>query len=206
MINYNNELKTIIQPTNNCHKTILNFSFSMLFSKYSHKHHGTIYYTNCNISFYHSLVACKQNWCCKLFDNSSELFCSTMGRKFSKTFCFNTRKLLITKCMLYIFYVRWIFTITKWCLKSQCKETTIIIPTMLNLNSWKIYCYFLLRRKRMAAICFFMRLCIESLSKLSYTLTCSGWLPTLDIVIQWEPETFRIWMNSPLCISKANVL
>ena len=101
---------------------------------------------------------------------------------------------MIMKCMLYICYLRWIFTKTKWCGKSQCKETTIT-PTMLNLK----------REKRMAAICFFVWLYIESLSKISYTLTFPGWLPMLDTVIHWELETFRIWINSPLCISKASL-
>ena len=37
-----------------------------------------------------------------------------------------------------------------------------------------LFVIFSLGEKRVAAICFFVRLCIEPLSKLSYTLTCPG--------------------------------
>ena len=111
-------------------------------------------------------------------------FCSRTWRKLSKIFLLQYKKLDDYE-MHVVYYLRWIFTITKWYGKSPCKET-IIAPTMLNLNGWKIYHYFLLRRKRTAAICFFVRLCEKSCAIITIKFFNIGNMVSSTLVIQYK--------------------
>ena len=98
-----------------------------------------------NISIYHSLVAGKHNRCSYLTNHLS-FFVPQWERNLVSFFPSIQETRWLWMHVVYILF-EMDFTITKWCGKSQCKETTIS-PTMLKLNGWKIYLYFLLRRKK----------------------------------------------------------
>ena len=134
-------------------------------------------------------------------------FCSTTWRKFSKIFLLQYKKLDDYE-MYVVYYLRWIFTITKWYGKSPCKET-IIAPTMLNLNGWKIYHYFLLRRKRTAvsvSLCDCVKNLVQSLqsnSLILVTWSAVHWLySTNDTLGLMEKKTSCLrncsWMTQNL--------
>ena len=138
---------------NNCYKTILNFSFPKLLQECSHKHPGTIYYTNCNIPFYHSLVNTMD--VVSYLTIHLSIFGSTTERKVSKIFFFQYNKLDDYKTHVVYTLFEMDFAKNKE-MQQKPMQRDHSHSRHVEFEQLEIYCYFTLGEKRMAAICFFV--------------------------------------------------